>query len=39
MCTAMCRMDGQWEPAVRHRELRSVLGGGLGGWDGVVRES
>ena len=29
----MCKIDGQWEAAVEHRELSSVLCGDLEGWD------
>ena len=40
--TTMCKIDGQREPAVQHRELTSVLGGDLdsrmkGGWEGGPR--
>jgi len=31
----MCPMDNQWEATVQHRELSSVLGDALEGWDGV----
>ena len=34
MCTAMCKTDSQWEAAVQHREISSVLCGDLDGWDG-----
>ena len=31
--TIMCKMDNQWEPAVQHRELSSVLFGDLKEWE------
>ena len=36
--TTICKIDSQWEPAVQHRELSSVLCDGLVGWDGEWRE-
>ena len=30
----MCKIDSQWEPAVYHRELSSMLCDDLRGWDG-----
>ena len=30
----MCKIDGQWEAAVEHRELSSVLCDDLERWDG-----
>ena len=30
----MCKLDSQWEPAVWHRELGSVLCDDLVAWDG-----
>ena len=33
----MCKRDSQWEAAVEHRELNSVLCGDLDEWDGEVR--
>ena len=32
----MCETDSEWEPAVQHRELSSVLCDDLEEWDGVV---
>ena len=32
--TTMCKIDSQWEPAVQHRELSSLLCDDLDGWDG-----
>ena len=28
------KIDSWWEPAIKHRELSSVLCGDLDGWDG-----
>ena len=33
--TTMCETDNQWEAAVKHRKLSSVLRDDLEGWDGV----
>ena len=33
----MCKMQSEWEAAVRHRELSLVLRDDLEGWDGEVR--
>ena len=30
----MCKIDSEWEPAVQHRELSSVLCDDLDRWDG-----
>ena len=30
----MGKIDSQWEPAIKHRGLSSVLFGDLEGWDG-----
>ena len=35
MCTAMCKTDSQWEPAVEFRELSSVLCDDLDRRDGL----
>ena len=37
MCTAMCKTDSWWEPAVYRKELSSVLCGDLDGWNGGPR--
>ena len=34
MHTTMCKIDSQWEAAIKHRELSSVLCDDLEGWDG-----
>ena len=34
MCTATCKIDSYWEPAVRHRESSLLFCGDLEGWDG-----
>ena len=34
----MCKTDSQWEAAIEHRELSSVLCDDLEGWEGEARE-
>ena len=34
ICNAICKIDGQWEFAVRLRELKHGLCDNLEGWDG-----
>ena len=35
----MCKIDSQWEAAVQHKELSSVLCEDLAGWEGERREA
>ena len=34
----MCKTDSQWEAAIEHRELSSVLCDDLEGWEGEAQE-
>ena len=38
ICTTMCKIASQWEPAIQHRTLSSLLAGDLGGWERGVGE-
>ena len=35
----MCKKASQWEPAIQHRTLSSLLAGDLGGWERGVGET